>query len=209
MPLIDFKRQDKSSNKKLIYCSFGTLFNKNVEAYLTVLNGVSQLSEESNGDTRIKLLMSTGNESYDKIQEIVKSSSSSFKKKLISSILIMSRVPQLDVLKRASLFITHAGQNSTSESIRYGVPIIFVPMGAEQPAVAYRVAVVLGRGIRLDAATLSPSQVKEAVSKVFANSFYADRSCLYSQLSKKYNGPVEGARLIVKHLEESLKKKIS
>lgn len=174
---------------------------------MTVLNGVSQLIEESNGDTSIKLLMSTGKESYDKILEIVKSSS--FKKMLTNSILIMSRVPQLDVLKRASLFITHAGQNSTSESIRYGVPMIFVPMGAEQPAVAYRVADELGFGIRLDAATLSPSQVKEAVSKVFANSFYADRSCLYSQLSKKYNGPVEGARLIVKHLEESLKKKIS
>jgi UDP:flavonoid glycosyltransferase YjiC (YdhE family) len=57
--------------------------------------------------------------------------------------LLLPFAPQVDILKRASLFITHAGMNSVSESIQYGVPLICVPQYGDQPLVAYRVSLFL------------------------------------------------------------------
>ena len=34
------------------------------------------------------------------------------------------KVPQLEILEKNDLFITHCGMNSTNEAIKYAVPII-------------------------------------------------------------------------------------
>ncbi|MGF6175059.1 hypothetical protein ABIE33_003367 [Ensifer sp. 4252] len=44
--------------------------------------------------------------------------------------------PQLQVLDRAALFVTHGGMNSVNEAMRAGVPTLVVPQGADQPLVA-------------------------------------------------------------------------
>ena len=36
------------------------------------------------------------------------------------NIYLVRSAPQLDILKRASLFITHCGMNSTSETVHFG-----------------------------------------------------------------------------------------
>ena len=36
-------------------------------------------------------------------------------------------VPQLDILQRVDVFITHGGMNSTHEGLVYGVPEIVIP----------------------------------------------------------------------------------
>ncbi|MBT2521723.1 macrolide family glycosyltransferase [Arthrobacter sp. ISL-28] len=48
-------------------------------------------------------------------------------------------VPQLEVLARAALFVTHGGMNSVNEAMYAGVPMLVIPQGAEQPMVAGRV----------------------------------------------------------------------
>lgn len=42
-------------------------------------------------------------------------------------------VPQLDVLKKASVMISHGGANSTTESLSFGVPLLICPFSLEQP----------------------------------------------------------------------------
>ena len=36
------------------------------------------------------------------------------------NIILVKSAPQIDILKKASLFITHGGMNSASESIHFG-----------------------------------------------------------------------------------------
>ncbi len=52
----------------------------------------------------------------------------------------MNYAPQLDVLKKATLCITHAGLNTLFESLAQGVPLVAIPIGNDQPGVAARIA---------------------------------------------------------------------
>jgi MGT family glycosyltransferase len=69
---------------------------------------------------------------------------------LPANVLARRRVPQPQVLARASLFLTHGGMNSANESLYTGVPMLVVPQGADQPLVARRV-VELGAGLSMRA----------------------------------------------------------
>ena len=46
-----------------------------------------------------------------------------------------AKVPQLTLLCRATLFVTHGGMNSVNEALYYGVPMIVLPFGLDQPLV--------------------------------------------------------------------------
>lgn len=73
-------------------------------------------------------------------------------------VLVRPYVPQLAVLQRAALFLTHAGSNSVYESLLYGVPMLMLPQGGDQPIMAEHVAAIgAGRWLRetdLDAESL-------------------------------------------------------
>lgn len=58
-------------------------------------------------------------------------------------------VPQLEVLQRSDLFITHGGINSLHEGLYYGVPLVIIPHQFEQLLNARRVA-ARGAGRILD-----------------------------------------------------------
>ena len=47
--------------------------------------------------------------------------------------------PQLTLLDRASLFITHAGMNSVLEGLSHGVPMLCIPVANDHPGAARRV----------------------------------------------------------------------
>ena len=50
--------------------------------------------------------------------------------------IVVSYAPQLEVVKRAALVITHAGLNTVLESLAEGVPLVAIPLGNDQPGVA-------------------------------------------------------------------------
>ncbi len=54
--------------------------------------------------------------------------------------LVVRYAPQLEIVKRAAAVITHAGLNTTLESLAEGVPPVCIPFGNDQPGVAARVA---------------------------------------------------------------------
>jgi UDP:flavonoid glycosyltransferase YjiC (YdhE family) len=78
-------------------------------------------------------------------------------------------VDQMEVLCRASLFITHCGMNSASEGLYMGVPELLFPITGEQEAVARRVA-EMGAGRRLTkGAAASPAKLRSAICAALAD----------------------------------------
>jgi MGT family glycosyltransferase len=81
-------------------------------------------------------------------------------------------VPQLDVLGRAALFVTHGGVNSVNEALSFGVPLIVVPQGADQPMVARRVA-ELGAGLAITERPDGSGPVAAAARRVLTEPAFA------------------------------------
>ena len=72
--------------------------------------------------------------------------------------------------------------------------------------VAMRVADDLGLGIQLDSLRFTPTQLADAVIEVLNDKAYLQRVLRLTQLSRKYNGCVNGANEIIKLIEESKRK---
>jgi MGT family glycosyltransferase len=79
--------------------------------------------------------------------------------------------PQLEVLKRACLTITHGGLNTTLESLAEGIPLVAIPVTDDQPGVAARI-----EWARLGAVVpfqkLSVERLREAIQTVLKDPGY-------------------------------------
>lgn len=84
-------------------------------------------------------------------------------------------LPQLEVLRRATVFVNHAGMGTAMESLYSGVPIVAIPQIAEQRAVADRI-VELGLGVQLGRHTLDWEALREAVDSVHARPEVTNRA---------------------------------
>jgi MGT family glycosyltransferase len=87
-----------------------------------------------------------------------------------SNCLVRQSVPQVAVLRRAKLFITHGGMNSTSEGLALGVPLLVYPQQAEQAVIARRV-VELGAGRMIRDRDATPNGIRDAIEAVMAGSY--------------------------------------
>ncbi|MFN2747203.1 MULTISPECIES: macrolide family glycosyltransferase [unclassified Bacillus (in: firmicutes)] len=133
-------------DRPVMLISLGTAFNAWPEFY--------QMCIDAFGGSKWRVIMAVGTtidpESFADIPE---------------NFSIHQRVPQLEILKKASLFITHGGMNSTMEGLNAGVPLIVIPQMAEQEMTAERVN-ELGLGIHLKPEETTVAILQEAVSQV-------------------------------------------
>ena len=84
-------------------------------------------------------------------------------------------LPLSALLPRCDLFVTHGGFNSVKESLAAGVPMVLMPISADQPYSAERCA-ALGVGVALGPGERSPTAVREAVRTVLAERRYTGRA---------------------------------
>lgn len=85
--------------------------------------------------------------------------------------------PQLPIralLPRCAAFVTHGGFNSVKESVAAGVPMVVIPIAAEQPYSAERCA-ALGLGVAVGREAWTPEAVRAAVRTVLADPAYRRR----------------------------------
>jgi MGT family glycosyltransferase len=129
--------------ENLVYISLGTVFNDNIGFYRDCMAAFA------GGPYHV--LLSVGQRvdlgALGQVPE---------------NVVVCRSVPQLDVLQRARLFVSHAGANSVHEALYYGVPLVLVPQMFEQAMNAHQV-VVNGAGICLDPAALTPERLRQAV----------------------------------------------
>lgn len=89
--------------------------------------------------------------------------------------LVVSYAPQVDVLKRASLTLTHAGLNTVLDSLSQGVPMVAIPITYEQPAIAERLRWI-GAGESLPFAKLTVDRLREKIRRVMGDVSYAQKA---------------------------------
>ncbi len=87
---------------------------------------------------------------------------------LPGSPLTVSYTPQMELLQRASLTLTHAGLNTVLDSLSCGVPLIAVPIAYEQPAIASRIRWT-GAGASLPFNGITAERIRLAMGNVLGN----------------------------------------
>ncbi|MFD8535096.1 macrolide family glycosyltransferase [Streptomyces rubrogriseus] len=135
----------------VLYASPGTVFNADPLLLRTFAAALSPLAGT--------VVVSTGKTDPAALGE------------LPGNVLARRSVPQLQVLDRAALFITHGGMNSVNEALFAGVPLLVVPQGADQPMVARRV-VDLGGGLSIRTENVTEDSVRAVARRLLEDSRY-------------------------------------
>ena len=104
-------------------------------------------------------------------------------------------IPQSALLARCDLLVSHAGFSTVVAGIAHGLPQVAIPLGADQPDHARRVARLgLGRVVAPD--DFSPEAVREAVRAVLADPAYRRNAERLRDEMAALPGPEEGVRLL-------------
>lgn len=126
--------------------------------------------------------------------------------KIPSNIKIYPFVPQLQVLKNASLFITHGGMNSVNEAMYYGVPMVVCPLATDQPTVAKRISELnLGKVLSIKD---TAEKIYETSLSVLNNTKILEQVEIFKGISKKACGVTYAVNEIEKFVKnERLRKR--
>lgn len=138
--------------RPLVYASMGTLQNRAQEVFRTIADACAGLD----GQLVISLGGGLGPESLGSLR---------------GDPVIVRYAPQLQIMRRAAAVITHAGLNTTLESLAAGLPLVCIPMGNDQPGVAARV-VARGAGIAIPRRRLNVRRLRSAVRAILEESQY-------------------------------------
>jgi zeaxanthin glucosyltransferase len=101
--------------------------------------------------------------------------------------IVVPRAPQIELLKKAALCITHAGLNTALESLRLGVPMVAIPIGFDQPGVAARIA-YHGIGEFIEIGDLTAVRLSALVRTVLENPSYGDRARYFQKVIARTHG---------------------
>jgi len=150
-PAVDFP-WDRLDDRPLVYASLGTLQNQSLDLFRKIADACAGLN--------VQLVISLGGGlEPDRLGT------------LSGDPLVVRFAPQLEIVKRASVVITHAGVNTALESLAEGVPLVCIPLGNDQPGVAARVA-AHGAGVVVPPRKANAKRLRSAVQAVLEEDSY-------------------------------------
>ena len=157
------------TGKPLIYASLGTLVNGLEEVYKHILKAVGPLED-------VQVVLSVGkNINPENLGPIP------------SNAIVVRSAPQIELLKRAALCITHAGLNTVLESLAQGVPMVAIPIAYDQPGTAARIAYHgVGELVELD--ELTTEGLRGLIEKVLQDPSYRERAGYFRKVISKTRG---------------------
>jgi zeaxanthin glucosyltransferase len=168
---------DRLTGEPIVYASMGTVQVGNADLFSAIAAAVSK-------HKGLQLVLAIGNV---------------LRPEQIGSVpnnaIVVNNAPQLELLKKASVCITHAGFNTALEALTQGVPQIAIPLTNDQPGVAARIAdKKTGKTTSLDG--LDVSHLSALLDEVFNNPLYRDNSHSIQKAIAKKNGLSVAADLL-------------
>jgi len=183
-PHVDFP-WERLDRRPVVYASLGT--TRNVQGF------VFRLIAEACQDLGLQLVISLGGR---------------FDAEMFSDLpgnpIVTKFAPQLELLKRATVVITHAGPNTVFEALMEGKPMVAIPLAHDQPAIAARLA-RLGIAEVLPVMRLSANRILKAVTKVLSDPSYRREAVKMRATLQSLRGAERAADVI----EEALHKHAS
>ncbi len=167
---------EKLTGQPLIYASMGTLQNRLVDVFEKIASACEGL------DVQLVITLG-GSATPESLPE------------LPGKPLVVSYAPQLELLKKAALVITHAGMNTTLESLTNGVPMVAIPVANDQPGIAARIAWA-GVGEVLPLKKLSVESLQTAVKKVLTEDSYKTNALQLQEAIKQAGGVKKAVDII-------------
>lgn len=179
---------DKLTDAPLIYASLGTLVNGLEIIYKIILQAAERLPH-------FQVVLSTG--TNIKLEDLGP---------IPENVVAVAKAPQIDLLKRAKLCITHAGLNTTLEALGLGVPMVAIPIGYDQPGIASRIAYHgVGEFANLD--ELTTDRLQNLIQRVLMSTRYREKAQHFQQIIAKARGLDIAADVIEQAFGESLAEK--
>lgn len=86
----------------------------------------------------------------------------------VNNVMVHAPVPQLALLARAAVVITHGGHNTVCEALTHGVPLVVAPIRDDQPIVAEQV-VAAGAGVRVRFGRVGSAELRDAVRRALTD----------------------------------------
>lgn len=167
---------EKLNGKPLIYASMGTMQNHLDYVFRTIAEACANLNAQ--------LVISLGGgldpEAFPNLP---------------GSPLVVKYAPQLELLQKATLNITHAGLNTTLESLSYGVPMVAIPVTDDQPGVAARIA-WSGAGEFVPLSRLSVPSLRQTIKRVCTQQSYKQNATRLQEAIRRTGGVSRAADII-------------
>jgi zeaxanthin glucosyltransferase len=173
---VDFPWQ-RLTGERLIYASMGTLQNGLENVFRAIAEAV-RLHKD------VQLVLSIGN--HLDPEQIGP---------LPSNTILVKHAPQLELLKRASACITHAGLNTALEALAQGVPLVAIPITVDQPGVAARIA-EKKTGLVIQLKELTGPRLGFLLDQVLNDSTYRNNARYFQKAIAETNGVSKAADLL-------------
>jgi zeaxanthin glucosyltransferase len=173
---------ERLSGRPLIYASMGTLQNRMDH----VFQAIAEACRGMDADLVISL---GGGGSPERIGRFP------------GDPIVVGFAPQLELLARASLTITHAGLNTALESLAAGVPMVAIPVGNDQPGVAARIQWI-GAGEMIPVGRLRADRLRPMVKRVLGEGGYRERARAMRAEIGKTDGVARAADIVERVMRE-------
>ena len=169
---------ERLDGRPLVYASLGTLQNRLTEMFTTIAEAVAPLN--------VQLVISLGSPDQD---------AASLAARWSGNPIVVPIAPQMALLDRATLAITHAGLNTALESLARGVPMVAIPITNDQPGVARRLE-WLGLAEVVLPRQLTAPRLRAAVEHVLGDPGYRERARARAAEIARLDGLVRAADIV-------------
>jgi zeaxanthin glucosyltransferase len=177
----DFPWQALTS-KPIVYASMGTLQNGLTKIFRSI-------TQAAVGFKELQFVLAVGGQLNPKQLGDVS-----------ANVLVVNHAPQIEILKRSSLCITHAGLNTVLESLSSGVPMIALPITNDQPGVAARIA-NKNVGVVIPPEQATPEKFVTAIKRVLGDSTFWDNARRMQKVIRSVDGPSIAADILARAFE--------
>jgi zeaxanthin glucosyltransferase len=168
---------ERLTGEPMVYASMGTILNGRVDVFRAIAAAMAKQKD-------LQLVLSVG-EQIDPAQIGL----------VPSNAIIVKKAPQLELLKKASVCVTHAGLNTVLESLAQGVPQVAIPVTYDQPGVAARIA-NKRTGVVTSLDKLTADHLSTLLDIVLSDPIYRDNARILQKAIEDANGLSVAADLV-------------